>query len=153
MRRQCPARRGKEKTKVSFFLVYWNHYVSIAFRYSLTTACEDEVLRHDVFFYMNLKKKLFTLFPTDRVTKNWCFIVPLLCSVYLDFAPVCLFAVLSLNLSSCLWLQANKYVRITMNVAMICQTIIEPPANGGEISRDNITVKITYTADGIHFSF
>ncbi|PVD19901.1 hypothetical protein C0Q70_20395 [Pomacea canaliculata] len=42
---------------------------------------------------------------------------------------------------------ANKYVRITMNVAMICQTIIEPPANGGEISRDNITVKITYTAD------
>ena len=44
--------------------------------------------------------------------------------------------------------QAGKYVRITMNVAMICQTIIEPPANGGDITRDNITCKIIYTADG-----
>lgn len=41
----------------------------------------------------------------------------------------------------------GKYVRITMNVAMICQTIIEPPSNGGNITRDNITCKITYTAD------
>ncbi|XP_076465042.1 ceramide transfer protein-like [Babylonia areolata] len=41
----------------------------------------------------------------------------------------------------------GKYVRITMNVAMICQTIIEPPSNGGDITRDNITCKITYTAD------
>lgn len=40
----------------------------------------------------------------------------------------------------------GKYVRITMNVAMICQTIIEPPANG-DITRDHITCKITYTAD------
>ncbi|XP_005104758.1 ceramide transfer protein isoform X2 [Aplysia californica] len=40
----------------------------------------------------------------------------------------------------------NTYVRITMNVALICETIIEPPADG-EISRDNITCKITYTAD------
>ncbi|CAG5128563.1 unnamed protein product [Candidula unifasciata] len=42
--------------------------------------------------------------------------------------------------------QPNKYVRITMNVAMICETIIEPPADG-DISRDHITCKITYTAD------
>nr|KAG5703629.1 hypothetical protein BaRGS_002503 [Batillaria attramentaria] len=42
---------------------------------------------------------------------------------------------------------SGKYVRITMNVAMICQTIIEPPSNGGDITRDNITCKITYTAD------
>ncbi|XP_070173383.1 ceramide transfer protein-like isoform X2 [Littorina saxatilis] len=42
---------------------------------------------------------------------------------------------------------AGKYVRITMNVAMICHTIIEPPSNGGDITRDNITCKITYTAD------
>ncbi|XP_067666749.1 ceramide transfer protein-like [Haliotis asinina] len=40
----------------------------------------------------------------------------------------------------------GKYVRITMNVAMICQTIVEPPAEG-EISRDNVKCKITYTAD------
>ncbi|KAI8789020.1 collagen type IV alpha-3-binding protein [Biomphalaria glabrata] len=42
----------------------------------------------------------------------------------------------------------NKYVRITMNVALICETIIEPPANESTITRDNITCKITYTADG-----
>ena len=55
-----------------------------------------------------------------------------------------------LILISFLWgvWQAGKYVRITMNVAMICQTIIEPPANGGDITRDNITCKIIYTADG-----
>ncbi|KAK0060128.1 collagen type IV alpha-3-binding protein [Biomphalaria pfeifferi] len=41
----------------------------------------------------------------------------------------------------------NKYVRITMNVALICETIIEPPANESTITRDNITCKITYTAD------
>ncbi|XP_076443458.1 ceramide transfer protein-like [Babylonia areolata] len=41
----------------------------------------------------------------------------------------------------------GKYVRITMNVAMICQTIIEPPSNGGDITRDNITCKIIYTAE------
>ena len=35
-----------------------------------------------------------------------------------------------------------------MNVAMICQTIIEPPSKG-EITRDNITCKISYTADGM----
>ena len=52
-----------------------------------------------------------------------------------------------------LWVwQAGKYVRITMNVAMICQTIIEPPANGGDITRDNITCKIIYTADGKQLS-
>lgn len=44
-------------------------------------------------------------------------------------------------------LQPIKYVRITMNVAMICETIIEPPADG-DITRDHITCKITYTADG-----
>ncbi|KAL5004461.1 hypothetical protein ScPMuIL_017917 [Solemya velum] len=41
---------------------------------------------------------------------------------------------------------SNKFVRITMNVAMICQTIIEPPADGN-ITRDNIRCKISYTAD------
>uniref|UniRef100_A0A0B6ZVZ5 Ceramide transfer protein n=1 Tax=Arion vulgaris TaxID=1028688 RepID=A0A0B6ZVZ5_9EUPU len=42
--------------------------------------------------------------------------------------------------------QPTKYVRITMNVALICETIIEPPANG-DITRNHITCKITYTAD------
>ena len=34
-----------------------------------------------------------------------------------------------------------------MNVAMICETIINPPADG-EISRDDIKCKISYTAEG-----
>jgi len=41
---------------------------------------------------------------------------------------------------------ANKYVRITMDVAVICETVITPPAQG-EITRDNISCKITYTAN------
>uniref|UniRef100_A0A8W8HUJ5 START domain-containing protein n=2 Tax=Magallana gigas TaxID=29159 RepID=A0A8W8HUJ5_MAGGI len=40
----------------------------------------------------------------------------------------------------------NKYVRVTMNVAMICETIIDPPADGN-ISRDDIKCKISYTAE------
>ncbi|KAL3867074.1 hypothetical protein ACJMK2_044307 [Sinanodonta woodiana] len=40
----------------------------------------------------------------------------------------------------------GKYVRVTMNVAMVCQTIIDPPADG-KITRDNIRCKISYTAD------
>lgn len=42
----------------------------------------------------------------------------------------------------------NKYVRVKMNVAMICETIIDPPADGN-ISRDNIKCKISYTAEGM----
>lgn len=34
-----------------------------------------------------------------------------------------------------------------MNVALVCQTIIEPPVDG-KITRDNIKCKITYTAEG-----
>lgn len=41
---------------------------------------------------------------------------------------------------------SNKYVRIGMNVAMVCQTIIEPPVDG-KITRDNIKCKISYTAE------
>eukprot|EP00106_Octopus_bimaculoides_P013480 XP_014780922.1 PREDICTED: collagen type IV alpha-3-binding protein-like [Octopus bimaculoides] len=40
----------------------------------------------------------------------------------------------------------GKYVRVKMNVSMACQTLIEPP-NDSEITRDNITCKITYTAN------
>lgn len=35
-----------------------------------------------------------------------------------------------------------------MNVAMVCQTIIEPPVDG-KITRDNIKCKISYTAEGM----
>ncbi|XP_060066483.1 ceramide transfer protein-like isoform X1 [Ylistrum balloti] len=42
---------------------------------------------------------------------------------------------------------SNKFVRVTMNVAMICETIIEPPKDGGDITRENIKCKISYTAD------
>ncbi|KAK3097494.1 hypothetical protein FSP39_010154 [Pinctada imbricata] len=41
---------------------------------------------------------------------------------------------------------SNKYVRVIMNVAMICETIIEPP-DDGNITRDNIKCKISYTAE------
>ena len=34
-----------------------------------------------------------------------------------------------------------------MNVAMICETVIEPPKDGN-ITRDNIKCKISYTAEG-----
>ena len=43
--------------------------------------------------------------------------------------------------------QSNKFVRVIMNIAMVCQTIIEPPVDG-KITRDNIKCKITYTAEG-----
>lgn len=42
---------------------------------------------------------------------------------------------------------SNKFVRVTMNVAMICETIIEPPKDGSDITRDDIKCKISYTAD------
>lgn len=35
-----------------------------------------------------------------------------------------------------------------MNVAMVCETSVEPPQDGMPISRDNITCKIQYTANG-----
>ena len=57
------------------------------------------------------------------------------------------------NLGSILFFQNNKYVRVTMNVAMVCQTIIEPPVDG-VITRDNIKCKISYTAEGtFNFDF
>lgn len=49
----------------------------------------------------------------------------------------------STNLDS---VPSNKYVRVTMNVAMVCQTIIEPPVDG-PITRNNIKCKISYTAE------
>ncbi|XP_050401750.1 ceramide transfer protein [Patella vulgata] len=41
---------------------------------------------------------------------------------------------------------SSKYVRVFMNVAMVCETMIKPPADG-KISRDDITCKIIYTAE------
>lgn len=41
----------------------------------------------------------------------------------------------------------NKCVRLRMNVAILCETTVEPPADGGEIKRDNIRCKITYIAN------
>jgi collagen type IV alpha-3-binding protein len=42
----------------------------------------------------------------------------------------------------------SKAVRITLNIAMLCQTIINPPKDGKEITRDDITCKMEYTANG-----
>ncbi|XP_064619835.1 ceramide transfer protein-like [Lineus longissimus] len=41
----------------------------------------------------------------------------------------------------------SKAVRITLNIAMLCQTIINPPKDGKEITRDDITCKMEYTAN------
>ncbi|XP_064607533.1 ceramide transfer protein-like [Liolophura sinensis] len=41
---------------------------------------------------------------------------------------------------------SNKYVRVKMNVAMTCQTVIHPPSDGN-ICRDDIQCKISYTAN------
>lgn len=41
----------------------------------------------------------------------------------------------------------GKYVRVKMNVSLACQTIIQPPDEEGEITRDDITCKISYTAN------
>ncbi|XP_031559245.1 ceramide transfer protein-like [Actinia tenebrosa] len=41
----------------------------------------------------------------------------------------------------------NKYVRVTCNVAMFCQTLIEPREEGQPLSRDHISCKITYSAN------
>uniref|UniRef100_A0A8C4QJI0 Ceramide transfer protein n=1 Tax=Eptatretus burgeri TaxID=7764 RepID=A0A8C4QJI0_EPTBU len=41
----------------------------------------------------------------------------------------------------------SKCVRVKINIAMICQTLVSPPENGQDITRDNIVCKITYVAN------
>uniref|UniRef100_A0A8C8LKG9 START domain-containing protein n=1 Tax=Oncorhynchus tshawytscha TaxID=74940 RepID=A0A8C8LKG9_ONCTS len=41
----------------------------------------------------------------------------------------------------------NRCVRAKINIAMICQTLVSPPEGDREISRDNLTCKITYVAN------
>ncbi|CAG7835936.1 unnamed protein product [Allacma fusca] len=38
----------------------------------------------------------------------------------------------------------GKYIRVFLTVALVCQTMIEPPKNGAQITRDDLTCKITY---------
>jgi len=38
----------------------------------------------------------------------------------------------------------SQMVRVGLTVCLVCQTYIEPPAEGGQITRDNLTCKITY---------
>uniref|UniRef100_T1IZW2 Ceramide transfer protein n=1 Tax=Strigamia maritima TaxID=126957 RepID=T1IZW2_STRMM len=38
----------------------------------------------------------------------------------------------------------NKCVRLKLTVILMCQTFIDPPEEGQEITRDNLTCKITY---------
>jgi hypothetical protein len=42
----------------------------------------------------------------------------------------------------------GKYVRVTLTVCLVCQTFIDPPKDGAQIIRDNITCKITYCSVG-----
>ncbi|XP_046752312.1 ceramide transfer protein [Diprion similis] len=39
---------------------------------------------------------------------------------------------------------AGKCVRVYLTVCLVCQTFIDPPKEGSEITRDDITCKITY---------
>ncbi|XP_066990902.1 ceramide transfer protein isoform X2 [Anabrus simplex] len=39
---------------------------------------------------------------------------------------------------------SGKCVRVYLTVSLVCQTFIDPPKEGSQISRDNITCKITY---------
>ncbi|KXJ11899.1 collagen type IV alpha-3-binding protein [Exaiptasia diaphana] len=41
----------------------------------------------------------------------------------------------------------NKFVRVTCNVAMFCQTLIEPREEGQPLTRDHISCRITYSAN------
>ncbi|XP_034564824.1 ceramide transfer protein-like isoform X2 [Notolabrus celidotus] len=41
----------------------------------------------------------------------------------------------------------SRCVRAKINIGMICQTLVSPPEGDREISRDNITCKITYVAN------
>ncbi|TNN31455.1 Collagen type IV alpha-3-binding protein [Liparis tanakae] len=43
---------------------------------------------------------------------------------------------------------SSRCVRAKINIGMICQTLVSPPEGDQEISRDNITCKITYVANG-----
>ncbi|XP_061589889.1 ceramide transfer protein-like isoform X1 [Cololabis saira] len=42
---------------------------------------------------------------------------------------------------------SSRCVRAKINIGMICQTLVSPPEGDKEISRDNITCKITYVAN------
>ncbi|RZF35041.1 hypothetical protein LSTR_LSTR009633 [Laodelphax striatellus] len=42
--------------------------------------------------------------------------------------------------------KTGKYVRVALTVCLYCQTLVTPPANGAELTRENITCKITYCA-------
>ncbi|CAL8087373.1 unnamed protein product [Orchesella dallaii] len=41
----------------------------------------------------------------------------------------------------------GKYIRVDLTVCMVCQTIVEPPKNGAEVTRDNLTCKVTYCSE------
>ncbi|XP_005722467.1 collagen type IV alpha-3-binding protein [Pundamilia nyererei] len=41
----------------------------------------------------------------------------------------------------------NRCVRAKLNVAMICQTLVSPPEGDKEISRDNISCRVSYVAN------
>lgn len=49
-------------------------------------------------------------------------------------------------------MQANKgkCLRIYLTVCLVCQTLIDPPKDGEEIKRENLTCKITYCSVGKH---
>lgn len=40
-----------------------------------------------------------------------------------------------------------KCIRLQFNVAMICQTVVKPPVNGLEMTRDSLTCRIQYSAN------
>ena len=53
------------------------------------------------------------------------------------------------HLSSFYSQPSSRCVRAKINIAMICQTLVSPPEGDKELSRNNITCKITYVANGV----
>lgn len=55
------------------------------------------------------------------------------------------------NNDFCLQANVGKCVRIYLTVCLVCQTIVDPPKDR-EITRDDITCKITYCSVGEYFA-
>ena len=45
-------------------------------------------------------------------------------------------------------INVGKCVRVILTVCLVCQTFIDPPKDGAQITRDDITCKITYCSVG-----
>lgn len=42
----------------------------------------------------------------------------------------------------------GKFIRVSLTVIMVCQTVIDPPADSKKITRDDLQCRITYCSVG-----